>query len=230
MVNMGEEDDQIYDWNLLNDGRGWDTQGVRFKQRIFSLITGSLYRILNLKPGGGSINQPNRREQDRAQRRIEDEQRRRSQQPSAQVPPPSPAVVRHGSKRRSPNALLAVGSGTGSATTPQSGAAHVNIPAPGMGMSTNPNVARRLSQQQGHPYANVSNGGSGIGGGIGDDAYGAYPRASPMAPSAAPPALSSIRAIGGEAGIASRDGYDQQMLDRDPPKPPLLMRILTCRC
>lgn len=29
LVNMGEEDDQVYDWNLLNDGRGWDYQAVR---------------------------------------------------------------------------------------------------------------------------------------------------------------------------------------------------------
>lgn len=184
--------------------------------------------------GSSNANQATRREQERARR--EDEQRRRaSQQPSAQqgaVVLPSPALVRHGSKRRAPNVILS----GGSANTPQSGAAHVNVPAPGQ--PTNANVARRLSQQQsphglGHPYANVSNmsdyaARQGLSG-IGDDAYsagGGYTRTSPMA-TAAPPALSNVRAMGGEAGVAN--GYDQQM-DREPPRPSLIIRILTCRC
>ena len=28
LKNIGEEDDQVYDWNLLNGGRGWESQVV----------------------------------------------------------------------------------------------------------------------------------------------------------------------------------------------------------
>ena len=234
LINLGEEDDEVYDWNLLNDGRGWDAQAVRRKS-IQSWIQSLTSIALSLQPGGSSNG--NRREQDRTRR--DEEQRRRSMQQSAAqqgqsgaVVPPSPALVRHGSKRRVPNALLSGGSGG----TPQSGAAHVNVPI--SGQVGNPAVVRRLSTQQqglGHPYASASgmpDYGAGMRPGAEDDTYGgtAYPRTSPMA-AAAPPALSNVRAMGGESGVANENGYDQQhMMDHEPPKPPLLLRILTCRC
>lgn len=59
----------------------------------------------------------------------------------------------------------------------------------------------------------------------------AYGRTSPMV-SAAPPALSNVRARGGEVGVANGGGtFDpQQDYDNEPTKPPLIIRILTCRC
>lgn len=85
-----------------------------------------------------------------------------------------------------------------------------------------------------HPYASV-----------GYDSYGRedysatavqqqqqqpYGRASPMVPSvwAAPPALSNVRAMGGEVGVANGGEYHGQQ-DAEP-QPNSLWKILTCRC
>lgn len=89
----------------------------------------------------------------------------------------------------------------------------------------------RLSQhQQGasHPYANA-----------GYDTYPRdeysatqqpYGRASPMVSSvgAAPPALSNVRAMGGEVGVANGGDFHGQQ-EAEPPKS-TLWKILTCRC
>jgi len=152
-----------------------------------------------------------------ADRRKERDERRRSQAQLGNVVPPSPALVRHGSKPRKVPAALTPGQ-----LTPHSAQAQVHIP---IGSNN-----QRVSVQ--HPYA-----AAGIGAGY---EYAqqheqlkaqqqAYPRTSPMVSSvgAAPAAVSNVRAMGGDAGVAQdypvQEDHDQQ------PKPSLL-RILTCRC
>lgn len=104
--------------------------------------------------------------------------------------------------------------GTG-AVTPQSAAAQVGVPAPGM-------AGRRTSMQPSHPYANVPNSRDdttySAGGGQG---YGGVPNMSP-----APPVETNARA----RGVSGYDG--QQGLDGqdEPPQPSLIKRILTCQC
>lgn len=150
-----------------------------------------------------------------------DSDRRRSQ--GGNIVPPSPALVRHGSKqRRVPGALTPGGGGGTGQFTPHSAAAQVNIPV---------GTPQRVSAQ--HPYANPGTGGYDYGR-DGDDVYGGqqqYGRASPMVSSvgAAPPAISDVRARAGDAGISQGDVYNRQDVDEAPPKPSLL-RILTCRC
>lgn len=133
---------------------------------------------------------------DRAGRENRDSQRRRSQ-----VVPPSPALVRHGSKQRKVPAALTPGGNTG-VTTPHSAAAQVGVPV-GSGR---------------HPYAN------GYDYPQQDDyATNQYGRASPMLSGTAPPAVSNIRA-GGNVGVAGDYGAQEE-------QPKLtLWRILTCRC
>jgi casein kinase 1 len=136
-----------------------------------------------------------------------DERRRQSQ--GGQVVPPSPALVRHGSKQRKIPAALTPGGNTPGAVTPHSAAAQVNVP-----------VGRH------HPYA--------AGGyDYGEENYNQqqYGRASPMVSSvgAAPPAVSNVRARGGDVGVSQSNGEYQQETDDAPPKNTLL-RILTCRC
>lgn len=156
---------------------------------------------------------PNERRRD-----PRDGERRRSQ--GGNIVPPSPALVRHGSKQRKiPAALTPGGGNTPGALTPHSASAQINVPI----------GSQRVGNQ--HPYANATTGGTydyrreG-----GDDSYGAtqpYGRASPMVSTvgAAPPAVSTVRARAGETGVSQgpEDGDDA------PPKPSLL-RILTCRC
>lgn len=141
------------------------------------------------------------------------EDRRRSQ--AGPVVPPSPALVRHGSKsRKIPPALV-----PGGAQQPsQSGAAQPNAPA---------------SQPRGtHPYANAANGAY-EGYDVGNASYNTqqYPRASPMLPSvgAVPPAVSEVRAQAGQTGVSHGGDYHGQDIDELPRKNSLF-RILTCRC
>ncbi|KAE9409567.1 CK1/CK1/CK1-G protein kinase [Gymnopus androsaceus JB14] len=192
--NNGDADDGVFDWNLLNGGKGWEA-------------TSGHTQILAQMQTAGLTASPDRRREHR------DDRRRASQ--VGNVIPPSPALVRHGSKtRKGPN--LAPGSNSPGQVTPHSTAAQVNVP-----VGTQP----RGSSQ--HPYANVSGGYDYNG----DDGYGQpqYGRASPMVSStAAPPALSNVRARGGDVGV-SRGEYDGQDAEDSPPKM-TLMRILTCRC
>ena len=153
-----------------------------------------------------------------------DSDRRRSQ--GGNIVPPSPALVRHGSKqRRVPAALTPGGVNIPGHLTPHSAAAQINVPV---------GTPQRISAQ--HPYANPGTTGYDYGRDVGDEAYvhgqqQQYGRASPMVSSlaAVPPAISNVRAVGGEAGVSHGDGYNGQEIDDVPPKPTLL-RILTCRC
>src|SRR6267154_4175958 len=107
------------------------------------------------------------------ERRRDADWRRASQ--AGGVNPPSPALVRHGSKqRRVPNALIPGTGNTPGVSTPLSAAAQINVP-----ISTPQNRSNHVSAQQ-HPYANVVTGEYGWD--AGDEPHGsqAYGRASPM--------------------------------------------------
>jgi len=197
MKSNNDLDDGVFDWNLLNGGKGWEA------------AVGQSQMLSQMQNTGLA---PDRRGDNR------DPGRRRSQ--GGNVVPPSPALVRHGSKqRRGPGALAPGGNGQ---FTPHSAAAQVNVPV---------GTPQRGSPQ--HPYANPGMSGYDYGR-DGEDAYVGQPqygRASPMVPSvgAAPPAISDVRARGGEAGVSRGDNYIGQEGEEAVPKPSLL-RIFTCRC
>lgn len=150
-------------------------------------------------------------------RRDQRDDRRRVSQ-AGNIAPPSPALVRHGSKQRKVPAALGPGNGAmPGQITPHSAAAQVNVP-----------VGSPRGTPQ-HPYANVS----GTGYEFNEDGYGnqqQYGRASPMVSSvgAAPPAVSNVRARAGDVGVSQGGEYRQDAEDA-PPKLSLI-RILTCRC
>ena len=128
--------------------------------------------------------------------------------------PPSPALVRNGSKQRKIPAVLSPGQ-----LTPHPAQAHIPIGANHRGNGQHPYAVAGIGA--GYEYAQQH------------EQYKtqqqAYGRASPMVSSvgAAPVAVSNIRAMGGETGI-SQD-YNGQDLGDEPTKPSFL-RILTCRC
>ncbi|TDL24857.1 kinase-like protein [Rickenella mellea] len=226
LKNMGEVDDEEYDWNKLNGGRGWEAQ--------------------ILSNNSNNATPDRRREAERQQ-----DPRRRSTQPGG-IGPPSPALVRHGSKqgRKIPSPLQPTG-GVGGSNTPQSAAAQVGIAAPGSSpaAAAAQMIGRRISQNPtagtgtasgqylGADYAH----GRGMGTEESYPGGGAYGRTSPMVSTVggtggigmpAPPALSGVRARGGDVGAANGGGmYDQHNGgEMEPVKPPLIVRILTCRC
>jgi len=210
MKNNNDADDGVYDWNLLNGGKGWEAS------------LGQNQILAQIQNTGASPAQDRRRD---VERQAREDRRRASQAGSPGIVPPSPALVRHGSKQRQIPAALTPGQGnTPGQLTPQSGVAQMDVPIGTM--------QRRISQQPSghHPYANVS----------GDaytreqtvDEYSAsqipqYGRQSPMV-SAAPPALSHVRAMGGEIGVSNGGDYHGQH-EAQPPKT-TLWKILTCRC
>jgi len=201
MKSNNDIDDGVFDWNLLNGGKGWEAAATQ-SQMLAQMQSAGLVQ--------------DRRRGDR------EPDRRRSH--GGNIVPPSPALVRHGSKqRRVPAALTPGGRNAPGQFTPHSAAAQMNVPV---------GTPQRISAQ--HPYANPSTGGYEYGREVVDDAYGVqqpYGRASPMVSSVgpAPPAISNVRAQGGNAGIAHGEGYTGQDVDDTPPKPSFL-RILTCRC
>lgn len=162
--------------------------------------------------------------QRRDDRHRDSQRRRESQAGGAGIIPPSPALVRHGSKQRKvPAALTPGGGNTSGQITPLSAAAQVNVPV------TTPLPGGRGPQGGQHPYANANPGVYEYNGG--DESFRAqqqYGRASPMVPSvgAAPPAVSQIRARG-DVGPSHGDEF-QQGGEAQPTSG--LWRILTCRC
>jgi len=106
LKSSGDIEDGVYDWNLLNGGKGWEAS------------TGNAApspMIAQMQNAG--LLQDNRR------RERHESDRRRSQ---ANVLPPSQALVRNGSKqRRGPPGALSPGGGQ---YTPHSAAAQVNVP------------------------------------------------------------------------------------------------------
>lgn len=140
--------------------------------------------------------------------------------PGAPVPP-SPALVRHGSKQQKvPAALTPGGVNTSGQVTPLSAAAQVNVP-----------VNQRTNQQ--HPYANLAAGGyeyrpDGDDSYVGQEAYG---RTSAMVSSvgAAPPAVSQVRARAGDIGVANEEGLEGLPGDSEPQNGFSFFKLITCR-
>nr|VWO98624.1 Ras-like protein Rab7 [Ganoderma boninense] len=203
LKNNGDVEDGVYDWNLLNGGRGWEVS-----------MGGGNQILAQIQNAPATPQQ--QYDSRRAERAARDD-RRRASQAGNPVIPPSPALVRAGSKSRHP---MALSPGLGGNPN-MSAEAQINVSV------TQP----RLSQhQQGasHPYANAGYDS------YPRDEYSAtqqpYGRASPMVSSvgAAPPALSNVRAMGGEVGVANGGDFHGQQ-EAEPPKN-TLWRILTCRC
>ena len=252
LKNNGDVEDGVYDWNLLNGEtpgelhecvRGETKFAIRVRWKRLGSVNG-MYKLrvllststrtiwfflltpaLASQGGGNQIlaqiqNTPATPQQQYDSRRTgrgDRDDRRRASQAGNPVIPPSPALVRAGSKSRHPGALTPGVGGTPN----MSAEAQVNVPV----------AHHRLSQhQQGgsHPYANAAYDA------YGRDEYSAsqqpYGRASPMVSSvgAAPPALSNVRAMGGEVGVANGGDYHGQH-EAEPPKN-TLWKILTCRC
>lgn len=248
MKNNNDLDDGIFDWNLLNGttfiasgnllinlssnytgGKGWEASQVGevsiSEMRGFHRVAQGQSQVLAQIQNAAVTPAPQDRRKDMERRRDTD-WRRTSQ--TGGVNPPSPALVRHGSKRRVPNALTpGAGNAPGGTATPLSAAAQINVP-----ISTPQNRSNNVGAQQ-HPYANAATGEYGWD--AGEEPYGsqaAYGRASPMVSTvgAAPPAISTVRAHGNEAGVSRGEDYRQQQ-DDDPPQPKSsIWRILTCRC
>lgn len=253
LKNNGDVEDGVYDWNLLNGAYPpqscnhvciqprlcrWQGLGsLSCKSYIFTLALHEL-NLLFLQ-GQNQIlaqiqNTPATPAHDRRREANRDDRRRTSQQqaggPGA-VLPPSPAMVRQGSRqqqsRQVPQALLPGGGNAPGQATLLSTAAHVDVP---MGSSN-----RRMSQPgtPQHPYANAGYDSYGRGETTVDE-YSAtqqqYGRASPMVSSvgAAPPAVSNVRAMGGEHGVANGGDFHGQATDERPKN--TLWQILTCKC
>ena len=107
--------------------------------------------------------------------------------------------------------LSPVGNNTSGQITPLSAAAQVNIPVSAVHRNSH-------NQSPQHPYAS---------GGYeytrGEDANQQYGRASPMMASAAPPAVSPVRARAGDVGMS-------HVQDGEPPQQSALWKFLTCSC
>ncbi|PFH54194.1 hypothetical protein AMATHDRAFT_135484 [Amanita thiersii Skay4041] len=195
LKNNGDVEDGVYDWNSLNGGRGWEA---------------SMQSQSQSSQAQNPAATPDRRRDPR------DDRRKSQANPGGNVVPPSPALVRHGSKRKIPTALTPGGGNIPGQATPQSGVAQVNVPiGPGQRASAH------------HPYASAGAYDTQ------DDAYvhQQYGRASPMIPATgvAPPAISNVKAHAGDAGVLQSGEYHGQD-DLDMPPRPSLLRILTCRC
>ncbi|THG95862.1 hypothetical protein EW026_g5862 [Hermanssonia centrifuga] len=208
--NNGDADDGVYDWNLLNGGKGWEAS--MGQNQILAQIQ----------------NTPT--PHDRRREAPRDDRRRASQAGGPGVLPPSPAVVRTTSKqqpRQIPAALTPGGGNTPGQVTPLSAAAQVDVPIG----TPNRRTSQQLTPQ--HPYASAAYDSYGRGEQAVDE-YSAtqqpYGRASPMVSSvgAAPPAVSNVRAMGGEHGVSNGGDYHGQGGEEQPKN--TLWQILTCRC
>jgi len=184
MKNNNDIDDGVFDWNLLNGGKGWEAS-VGQSQILSQIQTAGL-------------NTPGQR---RDERHRDSDRRRVSQAGPGGVIPPSPALVRHSSKQRKIPTALTPGSGnTPGQVTPLSAAAQMNVPV----MIPTPGL---INQGGAHPYANAGGYEYGI-----DESYRGQPygRASPMVPSlgAVPPALGQVR-VRGDLGASYDDFHGQ---------------------
>jgi casein kinase 1 len=211
---------------IVSGGKGWEASVVSCRLILlcachlrYFLTQGQSQILAQLQNAGFS--NPHERRRD-AERHRDPDRRRASQQGA--IIPPSPALVRHGSKQRKIPAALVPGTGASPGhLTPLSAAAHVNVP-----VGTPQHRASVLNTQ--HPYANVP--GYDYGRDLVEDYNGPqYGRASPMVSSvgAAPPAISNVRARAGDVGVSNGGGYQGQEDDRERPKNSLI-KILTCRC
>lgn len=241
LKTINEIDDSVFDWNLLNGVSIFPRQshvhrsnGCSRRQRLggvsctcnmplslpvtsniaFHQGQAQLSQVQNIV-----VPQPQDRRRDQ-ERQRDTEWRRISQGGGPIVVPPSPVLVRHGSKRK-PNA--GTPAGTLGQVTPLSAAAQVNVP-----VSTPQNRMSHISAS--HPYANAAPGTDYPRESNGDP-YTAQPyaRTSPMISTVVPPAISNFRAQGNEVGASHGEEYREQDGQGAQPKSNF-WQVLTCRC
>ncbi|KAI9446095.1 kinase-like protein [Lactarius indigo] len=197
MKNNNDVDDGVYDWNLLNGGRGWEVAAV--------CLPSDTVHLTRLSLPQQSKNQM------------------LSQVPvTAPAPSPQPdrrrdLQHRDSDRRRASKPMLSpVGSNTPGQITPLSAAAQVNVPVSAVHRNSH-------GQNPQHPYA--AGGYEYPRGEAGEDfnQQQQYGRASPMMASAAPPAVSPVRARAGDVGMSHTQ-------DGEPPQQNALWRFLTCNC
>jgi casein kinase 1 len=240
MKSNGDVDDQIYDWNLLNGaepfvrlsmisrkliikagGKGWESSLVSNSYFIYPGLTDIHLNSFVCQSQSQILQQIQNTATTQRKDAQRDADRRRSQAGAGNPVPPSPALVRHGSKQqRIPVVLVPGGGNSPGPVTPLSAAAQVNI---AVGTPT-----RRTSQQ--HPYANLAAGGYDYPRQEGDESYvgqEAYGRASGMVSSVGPPVVTAGRARATDIGILNGQGIPGDG-DGEHHKP-TLWKILTCR-
>jgi casein kinase 1 len=115
--------------------------------------------------------------------------------------------------------LAPIGTNTPGQVTPLSAAAQVNVPVSALHRNSH------VPSPQ-HPYA--AGGYEYPRGEAGEDVLNQqqYGRASPMMSTAAPPAISQVRARAGDVGMS----HDRAAQDDEPPPKASIWKILTCNC
>jgi casein kinase 1 len=115
--------------------------------------------------------------------------------------------------------LSPIGTNTPGQVTPLSATAQVNVPVSAMHRSSH------VPSPQ-HPYA--AGGYEYPRGEASEDVFNQqqYGRASPMMSTAAPPAISQVRARAGDVGMS----HDRIAQDGEPPEKNTIWKILTCSC
>lgn len=188
LKNTGEPEDGVYDWMLLNNGKGWEASSVSpsgsfliasrsaankdsaSRQSTSNLLVQAQHGPYEGRHHRSSGHPREGRDRDRERERAERHALRASQAAAAGgvagvanglgtgasgsgVVPPSPALVRHGSK--SGDGRTARKSGGMPGGLPSSTAAQQGVPPPdGSTMGAKRQSSQsQLRQQQQHPYA-----------------------------------------------------------------------------
>ncbi|KAF8623574.1 hypothetical protein AX15_006342 [Amanita polypyramis BW_CC] len=126
LKNSGDMEDGVYDWNLLNGGRGWEA----------SVNQGSQAQNVAATPD-----------------RRRDDRRRSQGGAGANVAAPSPPLVRHGSKQRKvPNALMPSGGFPGQ-VTPRTDVAQMNVPIAGQRANAHPYANAGTAEEEAYAQA-----------------------------------------------------------------------------
>ena len=259
LKNLGEPEDGVYDWMLLNNGKGWEA-GSSATNLLAS--SGGAYadrgdREHRHRSSGIPREQRERERAEREERRAAREAQRASQQAAANErsgivsastsnaainggpSSPSPALVRHGSKGRDGRRDRMPSSG-GAPGQYGTGASDVAIPP--ASVVADPYPSRRQSNQ--HPYASGGAASSGPIGGGGLDASSYAPDGRFRVPGGSSAVDGSTRHGGGGERPANASGvygnggrYDNDggVHGHDGDQPPRsfgqkMIDLFTCRC
>ncbi|KZO97854.1 kinase-like protein [Calocera viscosa TUFC12733] len=214
LKNLGEQEDGVYDWMLLNGGKGWEASASDPLPQTSTHPDARAHR-------------QQRASADPRAHRASAQQLGPPQVLAAGVVPPSPALVRHGSKQRKPPASAAaqVGIAVASPSRRQSGqpsghpyaTTHGAIHSPSDYPNTRTNTADAIYDPNtgGYPGTPTGRGPSALG-------------AAPGSPGAlTPPVLTQRQAQGRGIGVANGDYMEQQ---EEEPRKLTFWQILTCHC
>lgn len=240
LKNSGEVEDGQYDWMLLNNGKGWEASSVsddmlpRVEFHLIQFIVllpiyFLLPQLLNAANASAydrhrSAGVPReQRERERAARHAQRESQLRESTANASnaaIVPPSPALVRHGSKQGRKSGV------PGGLPSSPVVAAHT-IP-PGTGAASR--------RQNSHPYATGERESDYGQGGNGGGGYNSA-QATNMSIGGATPVMNQGGRQGTGAGVAGRGGAvgNGDYMDHDERQPPKgigqkLVEFITCRC